>query len=225
MIELLFPTIGSTIPSDHGYALYGSLSRVIPALHEENSPIRIGPIRGRYAGNGILNLERPVSALRMRLPAEQIALVLPLAGQALELDGHRIRLGVPQVRALIPATSLLARMVIIKSSSPIDPATKTRDFTAGKRTLEPTEFLAAVQRKLTSMEISATAIIPPMTTGKFAGQPRRRVMRIHSRTIVGFPLMVSGLAAKESICLQERGLGGRQKMGCSFFVPLKEDQQ
>ena len=30
---------------------------------------------------------------------------------------------------------------------------------------------------------------------------------------------VGGLTAEESICLQERGLGGRRRMGCGLFVP------
>src|SRR5262249_19481376 len=80
VIELTFPTIGSTIPTDHGYALYGALSRIVPALHDADSPVRIGPIRGAYAGNGVLNLDRRFSFLRLRLPADQIAQVLPLAG-------------------------------------------------------------------------------------------------------------------------------------------------
>ncbi len=33
MVDLCFPVLGQTLPSDHGYALYAALSRVLPALH------------------------------------------------------------------------------------------------------------------------------------------------------------------------------------------------
>jgi hypothetical protein len=157
----------------------------------------------------------------LRLPAEQIAVVLPLAGQSLDIADHRIRLGVPQVRTLIPGPTLLARMVVIKSSSPIDPATGMRDKDLTKRTLDPANFLDAARRQLAALEIGAEAAIPLLREGPHAGQPQRRVLRIKARSIVGFSLLVSGLTAEESIRLQERGLGGRQRLGCGFFVPVR----
>ncbi|MEI7687590.1 MAG: type I-MYXAN CRISPR-associated protein Cas6/Cmx6, partial [Planctomycetota bacterium] len=160
VIELNFPAIGETVPSDHGYALFGGLSRIAPSLHGAESPVRIGPIRGVYAGNGILNLDRRFSAVRLRLPADQIALALPLAGQALDIAGHRVRLGVPQVHALIPAVNLLARMVVIKSVSPRDAATNIRSKALAKRGLDPAAFLEAAQRKLAALDIQANAAIP-----------------------------------------------------------------
>ena len=39
--------------------------------------------------------------------------------------------------------------------------------------------------------------------------------------IVGYSLVVEGLSAVESMLLQERGLGGRTRMGCGFFMPLR----
>ena len=77
-------------------------ARLVPQLHALTCKIRIGPIRGRYAGNGLLQLDTRFSRLRLRLAAEEIPLVLQLAGKSLEVDGHRLRLGVPQVRNLIP---------------------------------------------------------------------------------------------------------------------------
>jgi CRISPR-associated protein Cas6 len=47
-------------------------------------------------------------------------------------------------------------------------------------------------------------------------------LRIHGKRIVGFSVIIQGLTAEESMKLQEHGLGGRGKMGCGFFVPLKE---
>src|SRR5438876_925056 len=108
LIDLCFPVTGSSLASDHGYDLYAALARLLPRLHEEASKVRIGPIRGTYAGNGLLHIDARFSGLRLRLSPEDIPLVLHLSGKGIEVGGHRVRLGVPQVRNLIPARSLVA---------------------------------------------------------------------------------------------------------------------
>jgi CRISPR-associated protein Cas6 len=133
VIDLHFPVLGQTLPADHGYALYAALARLLPSLHGDGSPVSVGPIRGRYTGNGLLALDMRRSRLRLRLRAEDIPLVLPLAGKPLDVAGHPIRLGVPQVRALFPAPSLVARLVTIKG------------FT------EPAGFLQAARRQLDAL--------------------------------------------------------------------------
>lgn len=223
LIELHFPVLGTEIPSDHGYALYGAVSRLVPKLHAHEMPLRIGPIRGSYVGNGKLRLEPRQARLRVRFRPDDLPMLLPLAGKSLDLDGHIVRLGVPNVSALVPAPNLIARMVVIKASSPkTDPSDKgSRDRQKTKRYQEPAEFLQAVRRELDRNDIHADADLPIYETGPHAGQPRRHVLRIHGKTIVGFTVMVQGMTAEESLELQEHGLGGRAKMGCGFFVPMR----
>jgi CRISPR-associated protein Cas6 len=204
-IEVRFPALGAAIPSDHAYALYSALAHCLGALHAEATPIQIASISGLYAGNRLLHLDRRRSRLRIRLPAEQIPTVLPLAGTQLDVGGHPVRLGVPQVAALIPAPSLVARLVTIK--------TKDRQTT-------PEAFLEAARRQLAALGIKGEPAIPLTQAGPHAGQPRRRVLRIKQMRLIGYALQVTGLTAEESIRLQEHGLGGRRKMGCGFFVPL-----
>ncbi|HLN30232.1 MAG TPA: type I-MYXAN CRISPR-associated protein Cas6/Cmx6 [Gemmataceae bacterium] len=203
MLDLHFPVLGSSLSVDHGYDLYGALARLVPQLHEAACKIRVGPIRGSYAGNGSLTLDSRFSRLRLRLAAEEIPLVLQLAGKAIDVGGHRLRLGVPQVRNLIPAPNLVARLVTIKG------------FT------EPGPFLEAVGRQLAKLEIAGQPGIPQLTEGARAGQPRRHVLRVKDKRVVGFPVIVSGLSAEESVNLQENGLGGRSRMGCGFFLPVQ----
>jgi hypothetical protein len=223
LIELHFPVLGAEIPADHGYALYGAMSRLVPKLHTEEMPVRIGPIRGTYIGDGKLRLQPRGSRLRVRLHPDDVPAVLPLAGKSLELDGHSVRLGVPQVCALVPTTTLFARTVVIKASSPkTSPADKaSRDREKTKRYQEPGEFLAAIRREFERQNIGADADLPLHETGPRAGQACRHVLRIHGKTIVGFSVIVQGLTAEESLTLQEQGLGGRSKMGCGFFVPFR----
>jgi hypothetical protein len=227
VIDLQFPVIGERLPADHGYDLYSALSRLVPELHGDDFPLHIGPVSGTYVGQGMLQLDPRLSRLRLRLPADAIPLALPLSGKALNVSGQKLRLGVPQVRALVPAPSLIARMVVIKASSPRrDPADKhSRDCAATKRYLAPVEFLEAINRDLQRRAINAKADLPLHESGARKGQPRRHVVRIHGKTIVGFTVVVQGLTAEESIRVQEEGLGGRGKMGCGFFGPMKEDRQ
>jgi CRISPR-associated protein Cas6 len=201
LIELHFPVLGSALPADHGYALYSALSRMIPSLHEDHA-VGIGPIGGQYVGKGRLQIDARRSRLRLRLVAENIATVLPLAGKSLMIGDHLIRLGVPFVRALVPAPNLVARLVTIKG------------FT------EPPAFLEAVRRQLQSLNIVGEPGIPVILQGAREGQPRRHILRIKDKKVVGFSLQVTGLTAEESVKLQEHGLGGRRKMGCGFFVPM-----
>jgi len=225
-LDLNFSVFGAALLADHGYALYAALARLVPALHEPSSPIRIGPVRGSYAGDGLLQLDPRGSRLMLRLPADMIPVVLPLAGELIDVAGHRLRLGVPSVRALVPAPTLLARTVVIKASSPRQPAAnhpRGRDPLQTKRYLAPEAFLAGARKQLIALGIGSEAAlgIPTNTAGPRTGQPRRRLLRIHDKKIIGFPLLVQGLTAEESIRLQEEGVGGRGKMGCGFFVGVR----
>lgn len=224
LIELHFPVLGGELPADTGFALYGALSRIVPRIHAADFPLRIAPIGGNYVGNCKIRLESRGGRLRIRVRTDDLPTLLPLAGKSLDLDGHVVRLGVPNVCALTPAPNLFARLVIIKASSRRqDPYDKqSRDRGATKRYLEPAAFLEAVRRELTHREIGAIADLPVHESGVRVGEPRRRVLRVHGKRIIGYSVLVQGLTAEESIRLQEEGLGGRGKMGCGFFVPIKQ---
>jgi len=208
-VDLIFPASGSAIPRDHGYSLYGAVSRIVPSIHQSKE-IGIFPMRGTPAGDGTLLLNAR-SALRVRVPAPRLPELLALAGKALELDGHRLRLGVPHVAALNPAPVLSSSLVLIKLADKGDPA-------AGG-IVTPDAFLAAASRKLAEMEIQATPGLQKIRTGPRAGQACRRVLRVKDQTHVGFAAIVQGLTADESLRLQVEGLGGRRLMGCGLFLP------
>ena len=227
IIDILFPVRGLAIPTHHGYSLFSAICHLVPVLHQHPS-IGIFPIAGTLRDRGLLNL-RPTSSVRLRLPVEDIPIALALAGKSLNLDGHEVRLGAPRVMALVPASSLRSRIVVIKISG-----SKAEDLT-------PSAFLDAVYRQLGRRsadaartdvaEASSTSeprllvgldvslAIPLHPEGPHAGEPIRRIVRVKSQTHVGFPLIVTGLSADESLALQSQGLGGRRKMGCGLFVP------
>lgn len=118
-VDLWFPIVGTTLPSNHGYGLYGALCRVVPQLHGADW-WALHTIRGARIAPGVIALSRS-PRLGIRLPPEHIPLVLPLAGRLLEVDGSRLRIGSPTVEGLQAHQALSARMVTIKPFIESDP--------------------------------------------------------------------------------------------------------
>jgi CRISPR-associated protein Cas6 len=193
-VELQFPFTGKTLPSNHGYGLYGAISRIVPEAHSADW-LAIETIPGMARGNRVTQLD-PQARLKIRIPQDYVPLMLKLAGKRLEVDGHAIRLGAPQIFLLKPATTLYARIVTIKG------------FT------EPEPFLGAVCRKLDEMSVKGEPTVGP-----------RRVVRVGDHTVVGFALAVNELSDEGSIILQEQGIGGRRRMGCGFFQPISGKEE
>jgi CRISPR-associated protein Cas6 len=189
-LDVAFTLQGNDLPVDHGYALYAALSRLPESglwLHETDT-VAVHPIRGHYASDGVLKLT-PGSRLRLRLPAADLPHVLPLAGKGIEVNGKRLRIGIPQTALLQPAAALYAHVVTTRNGQD-----------------EP-RFDAEIRHQLETLGIQGKP-----TRGK------RRVFRVRDKIVVGHSLLVSELTAEESIRLQEAGLGGRRKMGCGVFV-------
>src|SRR5262245_66274121 len=99
-------------------------------------------------GEGVTHLDQE-ARLKIRIPQDRVPVMLKLAGKRLEVDGHAIQLGAPQIYLLKPATTLYARIVTIKG------------FT------EPETFLDAVCRKLDELGAKGEPVVGP-----------RRVVRI-----------------------------------------------
>ena len=187
IVDLAFRLTGTRIPVHHGYALYAAINRVVSELHDAND-IGVHPVRGQFDSNGCLLLS-PSSRLVVRLPDDRIREFLKLAGKTIEVHGHRLRIGVPEVRVLQPATALYARLVTIKGF------------------MEAETFLEAAKRQL-----SEDCVTAELQLGE------RRTFRIKDKQVVGFEMHATGLDPDESIKLQEVGIGGRRRMGCGVFV-------
>lgn len=185
-VDLWFPITGTTLPSDHGYGLYGALCRSVPTLHGADW-WALHTVRGRRTFPGFIALSR-APRLGMRLPAEHIPLVLPLAGRLLEVGGSRIGLGAPTVESLRPHQALSARMVTIKPFIEAEP------------------FRAAMEKQLAEIGVSGA-----ITIGS------RKVLAIGGGSVVGFSVRIAELEQASSLHLQEKGIGGRRRMGCGVF--------
>ena len=193
-VDLAFRLGGTKVPVDHGYALYSALNRAVPELHESKD-VGVHPVRGRYSGEGSLLLT-PASRLIFRLPDNHIRPYLRLAGKTLDVDGHKLSVGVPQTRRLRPAHNLYSRLVTIKGF------------------MEPEEFLEAAMRQLQKVGAKAKVHIG-----------ERRTFRVKDKQVVGFEVTAFNLDAEDSVRLQEVGVGGRRHMGCGIFVPIRSERR
>jgi CRISPR-associated protein Cas6 len=196
-VSVHFPVQGRQLPADHGYALYSAVTRQLPALH--GAPwLGIELLSGVPWRKGIVVLPTRGASLRLRVPADRYGHVLPLAGRRLDIAGHSIRLGIPTARPLPPAPSLYARAVTIK------------------KFIDPEPFLDAARRQLYALGITATLELPTDEQAR----PRRRIITIQGKHVVGFSLAAHGLSDEDSIRLQSTGIGGRRAMGCGHFNPI-----
>jgi hypothetical protein len=163
----------------------------------------------------------------VRVASDRIGTAVPLTGKALEVGNHSIRLGAPRIEQLEPAPTLRAGFVTFKDFAvPCKRSVRRHPELATRLDMPPEEqparFLEMAGRRLKELGIGAEPGIPRNEKGARAGEPRRRIVHIKGKKIVGYPLIVQGLTADESIQLQEVGLGGRTRIGCGFFVPYRE---
>jgi CRISPR-associated protein Cas6 len=204
-VDLLFPILGTRLPTDHNYPLYSALVQKVPRLHEAGVEFGLAAITGHYIGQGLLQLDPRLSRLRLRVAVANIPHVLPVAGKQLRVMGQRLQLGAPQLQALKPVPSLLAHSVTIKHATDED------------------SFLRAAHRQAQELGVTARLAIPRHTLGRREGEARRHVLRIKSTCVICFPLLVHDLSPTDSLTVQERGLGGRRRMGGGIFLPVSEE--
>lgn len=203
-VDLAFPVKGEHVPCDHGYTLYGALSRAVSALHR--APwLQVHPLGGTPVDLDTLLLGQRAQ-LRLRLPVERIPDVLGLAGVTLDVAGSLLCLGAPSVHALLPAASLDARLVVIKLTNVPRRAAAGPDRAALDTDGCARRYEAELRRQLAALDIGAAA--------ELRG---RRSIAVAGRRIVGYSVRVAGLDAAQSIRLQEAGLGGKHAMGCGVF--------
>lgn len=179
----------SPLWSDHGFSLFGAISRILPDAHETNA-IGILPISGNQIGDRKIQLDAR-SRLTLRIPSSDIARWLPLAGKTLGVAGASIQVGVPEIRALVPSVAVRSRLVTTKNGQ------------------DQSRFETEIRRQMEALGVSTDAIL---------SITKRRTIRIHSKEVVGYEVVIEGLSFYGSLAIQTHGLGGRRHMGCGVFL-------
>lgn len=194
-IELAFPVMGQNLPIDHGYQLYSALKHRLMQLKDWDD-VSIKTISGkldRNTRNQLILTNR--SKLLIRLPSEKVPYVYSFGGKSLTIGKYKIRLGIPEMNFLQSKSKLRSHIVVIRGYE------------------EPNRFLEAAKRQIEALNIKADLEL----ISKKDGTVKPKTIRV-KQTIVGFGIEANNLGETDSIILQEKGLGGKHKMGCGVFV-------
>lgn len=197
LLRVYFPVIGQTVPVDHHQAFYAAISKEKPRLHELNG-LAFSPIIGGEAYGSRMKLNK-FSRISFQVPQSHLGEVVSLAGRKLRLQQELIRLGVPQLRPILPSQYLYTRFLTIKNAT-----TKEK-------------ILEKIDEQLQEIGISKQKPIVRVL--------RRRVIQIHNQSIVGWGIYLSGLDEEDSLLIQLEGVGGRRRYGAGFFVPVRSDSE
>lgn len=197
VFDLVFRLRGSKLEIDHAFVLAEALKSHLKA--ETFARIGVHGVRMAGSGNGWnrpqqTDTEMPLSRrarLAIRLHREDYAEVAGISDQTLHLGRQPLEIGESSVRQLSSMASLHARAISC------DPAQSEPDF------------LAQVANDLRRLGIVVTRMI----CGR-SGEIRSAEGSLFTRA-----LMIADLKPEESVCLQQRGLGESQRLGCGLFVP------
>jgi CRISPR-associated protein Cas6 len=191
MVDVVFSLEEGTFSDDYADALSLAVRRALPWFDDEPEA-GILPLSGvAHGNNGVCFVGRR-SRLALRLPIHRSASADSLAGTRLDLDGSWLTLGKSSMRPLFPARGVVySHLVSVGADDEI-------------------EFLAIC----TSL-LAERGLKPQLISGK------AHELRKGKETVRGFSLMLHGLAAAESLAVQESGLGTHRTLGCGLFIPHK----
>lgn len=201
IVDLAFRVTCPTLPLDHAHALSTALLDALPWLDDEPQA-GIHLIHGAASGNGwmrpedvaneLLHLSRR-TRLRLRLPKARLDDARALTGKQLDIAGFPLEVGKSDVYLLSALTTLFSRYV------------QTREE------VNEEDFLESAAAELKAMGIDCRKML--------CGIAHTHALpdgKIFTRS-----LMVAELDKKQSVQLQQRGLGEGRKIGCGLFIPHK----
>lgn len=201
VLDLMFKIECKTLPLDHGYILSQQILQHLPWLSEEDQAA-IHQIHVAESANGWMRPEDPETEvlcvsrrtkMTLRLPKSRLDDARILSGKTLDIDGHSLKVGDFTSRPLSKLTTIFARYM----------------DTAG--TEDEAEFLQSMADQLRDKGIR----IKKMMSGKLVAH------KTDEGVILTRKLMLSDLEVKESLMLQEQGLGDKKLLGMGIFIPHK----
>ncbi len=143
VVDVAFRIACPTLPLDHAHALSSALLKVMPWLEDE-AYAGIHLIHGAASGNGwfrpedteneLLHLSRR-TRMRLRVPRKRLQDTQALSGQSLDIEGHPLEVGNPELFLLSSLPTLFSRYVITRED------------------LDETQFLEAAAGQLKALDI------------------------------------------------------------------------
>ena len=202
--DLRFRMRCPALPVDHAADLCAALQTLLPWLADEPQA-GIHALHGAESGNGWMRPDDPRALLplsrrtrlALRLPRARIEDAAELMGHTLRLGAHRLSITIhpARVHTLRGWPTMFARYVAFGQDA----------------AEEDEEFLRRCAARLEALGIAA----PRLMSGR-AHPVAAPEGTLHCRS-----LMIDGLAAADSVRLQEQGLGLGRLLGCGLFLPHK----
>jgi CRISPR-associated protein Cas6 len=190
-----------TLPLDHAQALSDAIHSALPWFGDEQLT-GLHLIHVAESGNGWMRPEDPENEvlclskrtrMTLRVPKHRLDDAHQLTGQALDIDGHALKVkeGTEKILSVLP--TMFARYVLTEQH------------------LDEHEFLQQMVEVLHTMDIPVTKIM--------AG--RQHKMRMHEGDVFTRSLMVAEMTPENAFKLQMHGIGEGRKFGCGLFMPQK----
>ena len=201
VVDLVFQIECRALPVDHAWALSQAVCAALPWLALEPAA-GVHPIHVAESGNGwkrpenagdLLCLSRRTK-LVVRVPRQRVDAARELVGLKLDVAGHALRVDKASLRPLSALTTIFSRYVVSADG------------------LDETAFLQRALRDFEALGVRPKKMLCGLE--KIIATPEQPV---HTRS-----LMLAGLTQRESVTLQQRGLGTRRLLGCGLFIPHKD---
>lgn len=203
VVDVAFDLKCPLLPVDHAYALAEEILVKFPNFAEVGGAIH--RIHSADSGNGWYSPEEigeflypsRRNKLVLRLPYTAMnGVIEALTNKTLFVAGYSLALGTAKIRPLISYHTLYARYMIREAADEM-------------------AFLANIQTQLEPLGIVAKKLIGGKTHSVKTPQG---IMTTQS-------LMVADLIPKDSLTLQEHGLGCHFMLGCGIFIGHKDVQK
>ena len=198
MIELSFSVDCKELPYDHAFELSSEILNLIPEIKNDKRNA-IQTLHGPMSGNGWVRPDGqniPLSKrakLIMRINKSQIDDIKTIEGREIKLFGNKLKIGKSKIKSFVIVKDLFCRFIVS------DP------------NIDEDKFLELIQNELKQYNINLRKAL--------CGQSK--MIRFGSETFYTRSLMIADLSKKESLRLQEEGVGERRLYGCGIFLPHK----
>lgn len=190
-VDVVFGIAGTTLPADYAFGLWRAVGRSLPWFEAE-AAAGIHRLRTAPTAYGVVLLANRAK-LTLRVPGARLADTLALSGGRLAIEGSELAVGEGVARPLQPWATLHSQQVAAEAAADAGAA-----------------FEEQVARWL-----RARGVVCQFITG------RRRSVRAGAREVVGWSVVLHGLAPDASLAIQAEGMGGDRALGCGIFVPHK----
>ena len=197
IVDISFKVNCKKIAADHAYSLFEAVLKKIPKINDIEN-LAIHSVYGAESGAG---WERPETEIYLskrtrfciRTPAEFSQLFYKLDKEVLSVGKYEMELSKPTTKNLIVTDTLFCRSVVIENNK------------------NEEDFLKEINSYLKSMGIN----VKKMLCGK------EHLIQIPDKTLIGKTLLITDLEKKDSIKIQQFGIGIGKLYGCGIFLPHK----